>query len=464
MPLDTSSTPDVHHVGNRWVRAFATIALCGCLAPFAWGGSEGNDSAARGREALVAQSHILPSWSWEAYQRVGQQWEPPGPDPVAEAEAYAARFSQRYGLPEAPYPNNGLPMGLKKSVGRDGQPGLSLDCLMCHGGRIGDESLIGLGNTQLDLKALFDELTIADGRKPPFALFTLNSTRGTNNAGQIAVALLSMRNPDLSMRSFPIITGAWLPELDTPPWWNLGKKSTKYYDGRTDARAARSNMQFLLGDATLEELIALEPTYVDIDRYLKSLKPPAYPFPIAAERRDRGQRVFESRCSLCHGSYGAAETYPNVVVPLEEIGTDPARLGGLSEPFISHYNATWLGGDYPVVAPATGYQAPPLEGIWASAPYLHNGSVPTLWHVLSSPERPARFTRPPSTQFTHYDQDRVGWRFEVVTQEGAAAARKAGDRSIVDTTRWGVGNQGHTFGDDLDDEARLDLIEYLKSL
>ena len=62
-----------------------------------------------------------------------------------------------------------------------------------------------------------------------------------------------------------------------------------------------------------------------------------------------------------------------------------------------------------------GYQAPPLDGIWATAPYLHNGSVPTLYHLLKSSDRPARFRRPPSTDFEHYDQVKVGWKFEPVT-------------------------------------------------
>ena len=76
--------------------------------------------------------------------------------------------------------------------------GLQIDCMLCHGGSIGGQSYVGLGNTQLDLKALLFELTIADGKRPPFSTFVLNSSRGTNNAGQIAAVLLSLRNPDLS--------------------------------------------------------------------------------------------------------------------------------------------------------------------------------------------------------------------------------------------------------------------------
>ncbi len=80
------------------------------------------------------------------------------------------------------------------------------------------------------------------------------------------------------------------------------------------------------------------------------------------------------------------------------IGTDRARFEGLSDKLIAHYNATWFGEGYPVNTERVGYQAPPLDGIWATAPYLHNGSVPTLHALLLSSTRPARFTRPASNR------------------------------------------------------------------
>ena len=58
-----------------------------------------------------------------------------------------------------------------------------------------------------------------------------------------------------------------------------------------------------------------------------------------------------------------------------------------------------------VDADVDGYVAPPLEGIWASAPYLHNGSVPTLWHLLHNDSRPAAWKR---RSAEGYDPVRVG--------------------------------------------------------
>ena len=69
----------------------------------------------------------------------------------------------------------------------------------------------------------------------------------------IAAVLLALRNPDLSWRRFPLPLGANLPELDVPAWWLLGRKQTMYYDGRTDARSVRTNMQFLLARVCTEE-------------------------------------------------------------------------------------------------------------------------------------------------------------------------------------------------------------------
>ena len=145
----------------------------------------------------------------------------------------------------------------------------------------------------------------------------------------------------------------------------------------------------------------------------------------------------------------------------------PARSYGLSDRLVAHYNSTWLGAEYPVQTKRVGYQAPPLDGIWATAPYLHNGSVPTLHALLDSTTRPARFTRPPSTDFSHYDTLAVGWKFSEVTAEELASTAKRSPfqaKFIVNTARFGMGNQGHTFGDQLTEAERAEVIEYLKTL
>ncbi len=122
-----------------------------------------------------------------------------------------------------------------------------------------------------------------------------------------------------------------------------------------------------------------------------------------------------------------------------------------------------------------GYIAPPLVGVWATAPYFHNGSVPTVTAVLNSKERPEIWSRNFSDPHA-YDLDLVGLEYEPMTRpqyaESAAVAADAPNnskasidhRSIYDTNGFGHANTGHTFGDNLSDEERSAVIEFLKSL
>ena len=456
---ETSSVAKAGLIAVGFLASVASSALAGDISP----PSDAKAAAERGRIALTQHGYLQPGWTDSAYEKVGKLWGPDAPDPQSEPEKYARAFETRYGLHPAPFPNDGLPMGLRKGVLSNGeQSGIAVDCMTCHGGSIGGQSYVGLGNTQLDFKFLAQEMNKADGKRLPPTTIVVNSARGTVNAGMFSAILLSIRNSDLSMRKFPLPLGVNLPELDTPPWWNLAKKETMYYDGRTPAASVRTNMQFLLGEKSLEQLKALEPTFRDIQAYFKSLKPPVYPFAIDKVKADRGRAIFTANCQKCHGTYGDKEEYPNVIVPLKEIGTDPARAVGISDRFIAHYNSTWLGQDHPADPEMIGYQAPPLDGVWATAPYLHNGSVPTLDLLLNSSKRPSKFLRPPSTGFENYDQANVGWKFEVV--ESPKSLTDDQKRAFYDTSRFGLGNGGHLFGDKLNEEQRLDLIEYLKTL
>jgi hypothetical protein len=122
-----------------------------------------------------------------------------------------------------------------------------------------------------------------------------------------------------------------------------------------------------------------------------------------------------------------------------------------------------------------GYVAPPLVGVWASAPYFHNGSVPTIEAVLSSATRPEIWGRDPRDAHA-YDLQKVGMRYRELSRaefaqsaEGAVGkpfrSQAATDHgAIYDTQAFGHGNMGHTFGDRLTPDERLAVIEFLKSL
>jgi hypothetical protein len=94
-----------------------------------------------------------------------------------------------------------------------------------------------------------------------------------------------------------------------------------------------------------------------------------------------------------------------------------------------------------------------LDGAWARAPYLHNGSVPSLSDLLRAPaDRPKTFR----VGYDVYDPARVG--FVADGPEADAAGR------LFDTAQPGNGNAGHLYGTDLPDADKRALLEYLKTL
>jgi mono/diheme cytochrome c family protein len=298
--------------------------------------------------------------------------------------------------------------------------------------------------------------------------FTFCNVRGTSESAGFAIYLHSYREPDLTLRlkRQPFEMRDWICE-DTPAWWLLKKKKTMYYTASTDARSVRSIMQFMLNPLNgRKQFEREEPTFADIRAYLQTLEAPRYPLPIDAAKAVQGEALFVEHCARCHGKYGKDWSYPNRVVPLDVVGTDPERLDGVPRAVGEFYNTTWFaqeaGGGYKA-AEAKGYQAPPLDGVWATAPYFHNGSVPTLYDVLNSKGRPRIFTRSYRTEAEDYDAVKVGWKVQVLDRvpEGLPLVER---RKVYDTTQRGRSNAGHPFGDDLTEAERWAVIEYLKKL
>lgn len=427
--------------------------------------AEHNPAVERGRKALLETAFIPPAWTPQSYSNAWKTWEG-----VKEKPAnYDDAFRKHYGVHEAPYPNNNLPMGLRKSSLII--TGVSVDCMICHGGSIMGKSYVGLGNSSLDIDALFSDLAKADGRNVKLP-FHFSNVRGTSEAGGMAVYLLGLRNPDLSLRT-PRLDLDLRDDLceDVPAWWILKKKKTMYYTGGADAASVRSKMQFMMTPiATRSEFDRHEAAFRDIDAFIKSIEAPKYPFPVDAGLAEKGRAVFSENCSQCHGTYGSASTYPNKVIPIAEIGTDRKRYEGISEKFGKYYNQSWFaqekGGwfaDGYQARETAGYQAPPLDGIWATAPYLHNGSVPNLNAVLNSKLRPKLYTRSFLTNEEDYDKANVGWKY-TEPKELPKGLPSVEERRYYDTTKPGRGNGGHTYGDDLTEEQRRAVIEYLKTL
>jgi Cytochrome c len=419
-------------------------------------------AADRGKAALERTAFIPAFWPRSAYDRLWKQWG------VADKPAdYPAAVQDRYGLPPAPYPNDGLPMGLRTAPYLPLVRGVGIDCLTCHGGSLMGKSVVGLGNSSLDIQAVFEEFAAA-ADMPAALPFPFTHARGTNEAGAFSVYLLGMRDDDLNLRPVGFRDLGLKADSceDVPAWWLLRKKKTMYHTGSTDARSVRSLMQFLMHPlAPSGDFPKHEPAFRDLREYLLALRPPAYPFPVDKLLAAEGKVVFAANCTKCHGTYGDEWTYPNKVIPLADIGTDPARAANIGPKFRAAYNASWFAREgptgYPIGDPV-GYQAPPLDGVWATAPYLHNGSVPTLAALLDSSLRPAAYTRSYRTGEADYDSANVGWKFTPV-KPGEAQPGYTG-RRVYDTTRPGRGNGGHTYGDSLGPQERRAVIEYLKTL
>jgi hypothetical protein len=422
----------------------------------------------RGRKALLGRSFTVATLSTRAYDEVWRQWG----DLKDKPADYDQAFRDRYGLHPAPYPNDRYPMGIRLGTNPLGFSGLSTDCMLCHGGSIMGKSYVGLGNSSLDIQAFFEEMARADGWKGKTP-FTYCNVRGTSEAAAFSVYLLGLREPDLSLRFSRKDLGL-RDDLceDTPAWWLMKKKRTLYHTGSHDARSIRTLMQFMLSPLNSADfLIKEEATFADIRQYLLSLEPPKYPLPVNEELARTGEQIFRQTCASCHGTYGEKWTYPNKIVALDVIATDRSRFDGISKEFGEYYNQSWfakekegwLANDHPARRTA-GYQAPPLDGVWATAPYFHNGSVPAVYHVLNSKARPRIFTRSYRTDNDAYDPVKLGWKFQVLDKGPQPDLPPIEQRKVYDTTQPGRGNAGHTFGDDLTENERMAVIEYLKTL
>jgi mono/diheme cytochrome c family protein len=449
----------------RWFLAIA-LTLPGLTVLAATRGPSDPGAARRGEQALLTRSFNPPVWSQGAYRRAWRSWgdgEPPAD--------YDRAFMDRCGLHPAPYPNGGYPMGLRAAPLLL-RPGLTTDCLVCHGGSIAGHSYLGLGNASLDFQTLYEDLNVADGRNPRTP-FTFTRVRGTVEAVGMVEYLASYRNLDLSLHvpRRPVAVHDDVCE-DVPAWWLLKKKKTMYHTGGGDARSVRSLMQFMLSPLNTAAAIAKEEyTFADIQEFIRSIEPPKYPFAIDRALACKGEAVFRATCGRCHGTYGERWTYPNRIVPIDVIGTDRRRFDALgaeaaalyNQSWFAHEKKGWLADGYPARVTA-GYQAPPLDGIWATAPYFHNGSVPTVYQVLNSKARPRIFTRSYRTGKEDYDPVKLGWKVTVLEHGPDAGLPAVERRKVYDTREPGRGNGGHRFGDKLTQEERMAVIEYLKTL
>jgi mono/diheme cytochrome c family protein len=292
---------------------------------------------------------------------------------------------------------------------------------------------------------------------------------------------------------------------DHPSIWQLAARPGQglYADGMTDNLHEAVLGEALRNGSTSKgvELARLD----RIEKWLREAKPPAYPAPIDQPLAARGQKLFSSLCNDCHGAGSAA---PRSVVAIADIGTDPERHRLWTDDAAGRYRdlAAKQGWSFEHVrgtaGPEGGYVARPLAGVWSSAPYLHNGSVPSLADLLAEPygsAGPPELERVGKDLSTASRVDRRARSEEVAAVERLVRrAREEGRRPpvffrgydlldtehagfaadvgsvpdetppfVYDTRLAGNGNGGHVgprYGTELPPDDKRALIEYLKTL
>lgn len=452
----------------RAVAVLVALSWATCMAADDAGRREASDPfAGRGYQILHTKAYLPADFDQETFDQLWQSWEEPLRSQAEKASPTERRklaFS-RYGLTTAPGDESGKP----QQYVVDARGNWTMTCLACHQGKIAGQSIAGLPNSHFALQTLADDVRKTKLRlKKPLvrmdfasALFPLGTTNGSTNAVMFGVALMANRDSKLNVTpAIPIALTHH--DHDAPAWWNFKKKQRLYSDGFA-AKGHRPLMQFMLIPENGPERFAeWEDDFREIYAWLESLEAPKYPFAIDQTLAKRGEVVFNQNCAECHGTYGPQGNYPNKIVSIEELGTDPVRLGALSPQHREAYGQSWFGhfGERDVVADPGGYVAPPLDGIWASGPYFHNGSVPTLWHVLHSGERPKVWSRSEDG----YDRQRVGLEISELSEVPKGLKSGAQRRQFFDTSRNGKSAAGHTFPDALDEAEKSAVLEYLKTL
>jgi hypothetical protein len=256
-----------------------------------------------------------------------------------------------------------------------------------------------------------------------------------------------------------------------PRLWELEKIEWLHWDGNTNSLMERN-----LGQAIGLGAIYVPATHTstllpmnigELETIAQKIRPPKWPWPLDDGRVAKGEQLFEREgCSGCHGDVSRS-------VAWSEVRTDPRRIDSFTTPLTNgrpfaealgealaavkekaytlqkvtpEQRVALEAGRVPVTwrGPQS-YVARPLHGIWASPPYLHNGSVPTLYDLLSR-ERPSSFR----VGGREYDTRKVGY--------------ESSGPDVFDAMVAGNRNQGHDFGTGITEDERYDLIEFLKSL
>jgi processive rubber oxygenase RoxA-like protein len=232
-----------------------------------------------------------------------------------------------------------------------------------------------------------------------------------------------------------------------------------HWDGNNTSLAER-NLSAAMGAGVTPDTVDHD-TIDRVANWLLELRPPPSPYHPDAAAVGRGRDIYMVRCRGCHGAQDAHDydfTGQSIgqVEPNSRLGVDPHRLDSYTEQFREYQLANFFKGtpyQFKYFVKTDGYANLPLDGLWLRAPYLHNGSVPTLAALLATPDlRPAAFVRGGDKL------DAINGGFEAPSCDPKSPPAGA---FCYDTHQPGNGNSGHLYGTDLDPPAKADLLAYL---
>jgi mono/diheme cytochrome c family protein len=410
--------------------------------------------------------------------------------------------------------------------------GLTFSCAACHSSSLFGRTVLGASNRRVRAHATFhlaenltsgldaDLFASAFGATPAEAemyernLQALRHVRtkrpevlGLDTAvAQVGLAL-AMRDddPDASLSVVPTLDPT-LAHLETmvadvkpPVWWNLRYKTRWSSDGihRSGNPMIYSIVANELGRGT--DLVELRQWFHDNQALVEAFtaamfatQAPRWTDFFDASTLDepaarRGQALYDTHCASCHGTYSkgwdradAEQLSPNERLanvslayhpstPVYDVGTDPQRREAAAA-LVERLGRLAIHVDSGTTFEhSAGYVPPPLDGLFARYPYLHNNSVPTLCDLLSPPEAraPSFWQGPAEDPTTDFDADCVGYP----TGEAVPEAWKEEEEAFYDTSVPGLSNVGHDTmlrGADgawvLTPAERDDLVMFLKTL
>ncbi len=280
-------------------------------------------------------------------------------------------------------------------------------------------------------------------------------------------------SPAKALLGFP--SGDKMPEAerigttDLPSIWYQAKREGMqlHWDGNNTSVRERDRSAAFGTGAYPHSLDRTNMARVE-DWIINQAQPPPYSlssYTIDTARAAQGKVFYDQLCERCHGpdgkNFAPGQKDLGKVTPIEEIQTDRHRLDSYTFELAVNQSLLYAETKDPQerfqhFRKTYGYANMPLDGIWLRAPYLHNGSVPTLRDLLEpSTQRPATFYRGDDV----FDPIGVGF-------ESNIPARDGNKFFFYDTNVIGNGNKGHegkAYGTQLAPAEKDALVEYLKT-